>query len=68
MQFRRKPLRKYSQIIELMWKKSWRLGWGPSEEIVSEWPRTNIMGAGGHPEHFKPKQRSVTANATQRTA
>ena len=40
----------------------------PSEEIVSEWPRTNIMGAGGHPEHFKPKQRSVTANTTQRTA
>ena len=49
-------------------EKKLEIRMGPSEEIVSEWPRTNIMGAGGHPEHFKPKQRSVTANATQRTA
>ena len=44
-------------------EKKLEIRMGPSEEIVSEWPRTNIMGAGGHPEHFKPKQRSVTANA-----
>ena len=49
-------------------EKKLEIRMGPSQEIVSEWPRTNIMGAGGLPEHFKPKQRSVTANATQHTA
>ena len=41
---------------------------GPDPKSCFEWPRTNVMGAGGHPEHFEPKQRSVAVSATQRTA
>ena len=41
---------------------------GPFGQSCLEWPRTNNMGAGGHPEHYEPKQRSVAASATQRTA
>ena len=41
---------------------------GPNPKSCFEWPRTNVMGAGGHPEHFEPKQRSVAAIAINRTA
>ena len=41
---------------------------GPNPKSCFEWPKTNVMGAGGHPEHFEPKQRSVAAIAFNRTA
>ena len=41
---------------------------GPFKKSCLEWPRTNNMGAGGHPEHFEPKQRSVAAIAIHRMA